>query len=113
MFRRQLDSELAYLPREFLAGFSAASVLINSVANLGGFAGPYAIGAVGRTREVSYTTKLEINPKRILEVNSMSRPGPDPRPAAGRTTGSRRRAGSEILRGPRQQQNDYAERRGS
>jgi hypothetical protein len=61
MFRRQLDSELAYLPREFLAGFSAASVLINSVANLGGFAGPYAIGAVGRTREVLYTTKLEIN----------------------------------------------------
>ena len=72
---RSLDSELAYLPREFLAGFSAASVLINSVANLGGFAGPYAIGAVGRTREVSYTTKLEINPKRIPEVNSMSRGG--------------------------------------
>src|SRR6266705_1887643 len=41
------------------------------------------------------------------------RPGPDPRPAARRTTGSRRRAGPEILRGPRQQQNDYAERRGS
>jgi MFS transporter, ACS family, tartrate transporter len=40
------------LPSEFLTGFSAASgiALINSVANLGGFAGPYAIGAIsGRT----------------------------------------------------------------
>lgn len=34
------------LPSEFLTGFSAASgiALINSVANLGGFAGPYAVG---------------------------------------------------------------------
>jgi ACS family tartrate transporter-like MFS transporter len=34
------------LPSEFLTGFSAASgiALINSVANLGGFVGPYAIG---------------------------------------------------------------------
>jgi MFS transporter, ACS family, tartrate transporter len=40
------------LPSEFLTGSSAASgiALINSVANLGGFAGPYAIGAInGRT----------------------------------------------------------------
>jgi ACS family tartrate transporter-like MFS transporter len=40
------------LPSEFLTGFSAASgiALINSVANLGGFAGPYAIGAIsGKT----------------------------------------------------------------
>ena len=35
-------------PSEFLAGFSAASgiALINSVGNLGGFAGPIAIGAL-------------------------------------------------------------------
>jgi ACS family tartrate transporter-like MFS transporter len=34
------------LPSEFLTGFSAASgiALINSVANLGGFVGPYAVG---------------------------------------------------------------------
>jgi MFS transporter, ACS family, tartrate transporter len=34
------------LPGEFLAGFSAASgiALITSIANLGGFAGPYAVG---------------------------------------------------------------------
>jgi sugar phosphate permease len=40
------------LPSQFLTGFSAASgiALINSVANLGGFVGPYAIGAInGRT----------------------------------------------------------------
>jgi MFS transporter, ACS family, tartrate transporter len=38
------------LPSEFLTGFSAASgiALINSVANLGGFVGPYAIGAISR-----------------------------------------------------------------
>jgi MFS family permease len=36
------------LPNEFLTGFSAAAgiALINSVGNLGGFAGPYAIGVV-------------------------------------------------------------------
>jgi ACS family tartrate transporter-like MFS transporter len=35
-------------PSEFLAGFSAASgiALINSIGNLGGFAGPFVIGAV-------------------------------------------------------------------
>ena len=39
------------LPSEFLTGFSAASgiALINSVANLGGFVGPYSIGAISRT----------------------------------------------------------------
>jgi MFS transporter, ACS family, tartrate transporter len=36
------------LPGEFLTGFSAAAAiaLINSLGNLGGFAGPYAIGAI-------------------------------------------------------------------
>ncbi|PYU79411.1 MAG: hypothetical protein DMG50_23935 [Acidobacteria bacterium] len=36
------------LPSQFLTGFSAASgiALINSVGSLGGFAGPYAIGAI-------------------------------------------------------------------
>jgi ACS family tartrate transporter-like MFS transporter len=36
------------LPNEFLTGFSAAAgiALINSVGNLGGFAGPYTIGAL-------------------------------------------------------------------
>ena len=36
------------LPSEFLTGFSAAAgiALINSVGNLGGFVGPYIIGAV-------------------------------------------------------------------
>jgi ACS family tartrate transporter-like MFS transporter len=38
------------LPSEFLTGFAAASgiALISSVANLGGFAGPYAIGVVSQ-----------------------------------------------------------------
>ena len=37
-------------PRQFLSGISAACAiaLINSIGNLGGFAGPYAIGALGR-----------------------------------------------------------------
>jgi ACS family tartrate transporter-like MFS transporter len=36
------------IPSQFLTGISAASgiALINSVANLGGFAGPYAIGTI-------------------------------------------------------------------
>ena len=36
------------LPSEFLTGFSAAAgiALINSIGNLGGFAGPYMIGAI-------------------------------------------------------------------
>jgi MFS transporter, ACS family, tartrate transporter len=38
------------LPSEFLTGFSAASgiALITSLANLGGFAGPYAVGLISR-----------------------------------------------------------------
>jgi ACS family tartrate transporter-like MFS transporter len=38
------------LPSKFLSGFAAASgiALISSVANLGGFAGPYAIGWIGQ-----------------------------------------------------------------
>jgi ACS family tartrate transporter-like MFS transporter len=38
------------LPSEFLTGFGAASgiALISSVANLGGFAGPYAIGMISQ-----------------------------------------------------------------
>jgi ACS family tartrate transporter-like MFS transporter len=38
------------LPNEFLTGFSAAAgiALINSVGNLGGFVGPYAMGAISR-----------------------------------------------------------------
>jgi len=38
------------LPSEFLTGFAAASgiALISSVANLGGFAGPYAVGMVSQ-----------------------------------------------------------------
>ena len=38
------------LPSEFLTGFAAASGigLISSVANLGGFAGPYAVGMVSQ-----------------------------------------------------------------
>jgi MFS transporter, ACS family, tartrate transporter len=41
------------LPNEFLAGFSAAAgiALINSIGNLGGFFGPYAIGAVATRTE--------------------------------------------------------------
>jgi ACS family tartrate transporter-like MFS transporter len=36
------------LPSEFLTGYSAAAgiALINSVGNLGGFAGPYTIGRI-------------------------------------------------------------------
>ncbi len=38
------------LPNEFLTGFSAAAgiAFINSIGNLGGFAGPYAMGAISR-----------------------------------------------------------------
>ena len=38
------------LPNEFLAGFSAAAgiALINGVGNLGGFIGPYAMGAINK-----------------------------------------------------------------
>jgi len=38
------------LPSEFLTGFSAASgiALINSVGNLGGFAGPYVVGFISQ-----------------------------------------------------------------
>jgi ACS family tartrate transporter-like MFS transporter len=45
------------LPAEFLTGASAASgiALVNCVANLGGFAGPYAIGAIAqKTGSVAY-----------------------------------------------------------
>jgi len=44
------------IPSEFLSGYSAASgiALINSVANIGAFIGPYAIGAItGKTRSLS------------------------------------------------------------
>jgi ACS family tartrate transporter-like MFS transporter len=39
------------LPSEFLTGLSAAAglALINSVGNLAGFVGPYAIGAISKT----------------------------------------------------------------
>jgi MFS transporter, ACS family, tartrate transporter len=39
------------LPNEFLTGFSAAAgiALINSIGNLGGFVGPYAMGAISKT----------------------------------------------------------------
>ena len=38
------------LPSQFLSGFSAASgiALVSSIANLGGFAGPYAVGLIGQ-----------------------------------------------------------------
>jgi MFS transporter, ACS family, tartrate transporter len=38
------------LPNEFLTGFSAAAgiALVNSIGNLGGFVGPYAMGAISR-----------------------------------------------------------------
>ena len=38
------------LPSEFLAGFAAASglALISSIANLGGFVGPYLVGVIGQ-----------------------------------------------------------------
>jgi MFS family permease len=38
------------MPNEFLTGFSAAAgiALINSVGNLGGFAGPYSVGAISK-----------------------------------------------------------------
>ena len=49
------------LPSEFLTGISAAAgiALINSVGNLGGFAGPYAIGAIA-TRTGNLYTGLAI-----------------------------------------------------
>jgi ACS family tartrate transporter-like MFS transporter len=38
------------LPGQFLSGFSAASgiALVSAIANLGGFAGPYAVGLIAR-----------------------------------------------------------------
>src|SRR6266851_4229292 len=44
------------LPSEFLTGFAAASgiALISSVANLGGFAGPYAIGLISQRTNSLY-----------------------------------------------------------
>jgi ACS family tartrate transporter-like MFS transporter len=44
------------IPSAFLSGFSAASGIapINSVANIGAFIGPYAVGAItGKTRSLS------------------------------------------------------------
>ena len=45
------------LPSEFLTGFSAAAgiALITSVANLGGFAGPYAVGFIRQSTGSLYT----------------------------------------------------------
>jgi hypothetical protein len=47
-WRLQLPPPFWALPTEFLTGFSAAAgiALINSVGNLGAFAGPYMIGAI-------------------------------------------------------------------
>ncbi len=44
------------LPGEFLTGVSAASgiALINSITNLGGFIGPYAIGVVSQRSSSLY-----------------------------------------------------------
>jgi MFS transporter, ACS family, tartrate transporter len=49
------------LPSEFLTGFSAAAgiALINSVGNLGGFVGPFMIGAIA-TRTGSLYAGLAI-----------------------------------------------------
>jgi len=45
-----LFGPLLSLPNEFLSGFSAAAgiALINSIGNLGGFVGPYAMGAMSK-----------------------------------------------------------------
>ena len=45
------------LPSEFLTGFSAAAgiALVTSVANLGGFAGPYAVGFIRQSTGSLYT----------------------------------------------------------
>jgi ACS family tartrate transporter-like MFS transporter len=45
------------LPSEFLTGFAAASgiALITSVANLGGFAGPYMMGFIRQSTGSLYT----------------------------------------------------------
>ena len=51
-----LFGPLMSLPNEFLAGFSAAAgiALINSIGNLGGFVGPYAIGVIAARTENHY-----------------------------------------------------------
>ena len=45
-----LFGPLLSLPNEFLTGFSAAAgiALINSLGNLGGFGGPYAMGLISK-----------------------------------------------------------------
>ena len=45
------------MPGEFLAGFSAApgNALVTSVANLGGFVGPYTVGLIRQKTCISYT----------------------------------------------------------
>jgi ACS family tartrate transporter-like MFS transporter len=49
------------LPSEFLTGYSAAAgiALINSVGNLGGFAGPYMIGTIA-TRTGNFYAGLAV-----------------------------------------------------
>jgi len=49
------------VPNEFLTGYSAAAgiALINSVGNLGGFAGPYTIGRIA-SRTGNFYTGLTI-----------------------------------------------------
>jgi MFS transporter, ACS family, tartrate transporter len=58
------------LPNQFLTGYSAAAgiALINSVGNLGGFAGPYMIGLLATktgTFNVSSGTQAGLNPFRL------------------------------------------------
>jgi nitrate/nitrite transporter NarK len=74
------------LPNEFLTGFSAAAgiALINCFGNLGGFVGPYAIGAISKktgslqTGLVFVSISLLTSAMLILALRKRSAPEPNP-----------------------------------
>ena len=82
------------LPNEFLTGFSAAAgiALINCFGNLGGFVGPYAIGAIGKKTGslqtglvfvgislfASAMLILALRKKRELEMGAVAMPQANP-----------------------------------
>src|SRR2546430_6563451 len=76
------------LPSEFLTGFSAAAgiALINSVGNLGGFAGPYLIGTVA-TRTGSLYAGLSMAGGAVIlsAMPGVDLPGERPTPVGGRS----------------------------
>jgi len=77
------------LPSEFLIGFSAAAgiALVTSVANLGGFVGPYTVGLIRQRTGSSYYGLIcagvffLISAGLALLLPKRAPPGPDSQPA--------------------------------